>query len=182
MSITEEKLNQRDGADKTRRIIFVIAGLVAVLLIAGLIFYLKTRPQPPATLVLDQKLEGGLRAGSPDFEKYHQAIKLDEPDADYNNTVAGSIQMNLATTVRNFTGRTISGLEMKGTVTDLEGKTIKERTMVVIPSPSGIVSELENNQTARVPLAIPGFKGEESDRIEGGQAKIKMEVTAVKFK
>jgi hypothetical protein len=180
MSITEEKLNQRDGADKTRRIIFIIAGLVALLLIAGLIVYLKTRPQPPSNLVLDQKLEGGLRAGSPDFEKYRQSIKLDEVDADYSNTIAGSIQMNLAATARNFTGRTINGLEVKGIVTDLEDKTIKERTMVVIPS--GVVSELENNQTARVPVTIPGFKGEESDRIESGQAKIKMEVTAVKFK
>jgi hypothetical protein len=180
MSITEEKINRRDGADKTRRIIFIVAGLIAIGLIVGLIVYLKRRPEPPPATVLDQKLEGGLRAGSPDFEKYRDLIKLDEPEADYSDTVAGGIQMRLATTVRNFTGRTINGLEMKGTVTDLDGKTIKDRTMVVIPS--GAISELENNQTARVPIPIPGFKGSDSALIESGQAKIKVEVTAIKFK
>lgn len=180
MSITNEEINQRDGADKTRRIIFIIAGVIAALLIAGLIGYLKRRPEPQSATVLDQKMEGGLRAGSPDFEKYRDLIKLDEPEADYSDTVAGGIQMRLATTVRNFTGRTINGLEMKGIVTDLDGKTMKDRTMVVIPS--GLITELENNQTARVPIPIPGFKGDDSARIESGQAKIKMEVTAIKFK
>lgn len=180
MSITDGEINRGGAADKTRRTIFIVAGLIAALLIGGLVYYLKTRPEPRPAVVLDQKLEGGLRAGSPDFERYQGLIKLDEPVADYSNTVSGSIQMRLATTVRNFTGHTIGGLEMKGSVTDLDGKTIKERTMVVIPS--GEIDELENNNTARVPINIPGFTGEDSDKIESGMAKIKMEVTAVKFK
>jgi hypothetical protein len=182
MSITGESLKQQDEAGKTRRTVFIIAGVIAVLLVAGLVIFLKTRPEPKPSVVLDQKLEGGLRAGSPEFEKYRDSIKVDIPEAEYQNTLAGGIQMNLATTVRNFTGRTITGLEMKGTVTDLDGKPIKDRTMVVIPSPSGAFEELENNGTARVPISIPGFQGADADKIESGQAKIKMEITAVKFK
>lgn len=180
MSYTGFEGSKQDAPDKTRRIIFIVAGLIAIALIAGLVVYLKTRPQPQPAAILDQKLDGGIRAGSPEFEKYRELIKLDEVDAEYSNTVASGIQMRLATTVRNFTGRTINGLEMKGSVTDLNGKPIKERTMVVIPS--GAIDELENNQTARAPITIPGFKGEDSDRIESGQAKIKMEITAIKFK
>ena len=180
MAITDEQ-NKRD-ADHSRRNIFVIAGLVAALLIAGLIWFLKTRPEPqPAGVPVDQKLEGGLRAGSAEFDKFRDLIKLDnEPIAEYANSVAGDIQMNLATTVRNFTGRTINGLEMRGAVVDFEGKVLKERTKIVIPS--GSISELENNGTAKVPISIPGFRGDDKTKIEGGQAVVKMEVTAIKFK
>jgi hypothetical protein len=181
MSITGEKSVGRDSEERSRRAIFVVAGLVALLLIGGLIGFLKTRPAPPTPgAVADPKLEGALRAGSPDFDKYREMIKVDEPIADYANSVAGDIQMNMATTVRNFTGRTISGLEMRGAVVDFEGKPIKERTKIVIPS--GALAELENNQTARTPIAIPGFRGDDKSKVEGGQAVIKMEVTAIKFK
>ena len=178
MSISGEKIGE---ADRSRRAIFMIAGLVAILLVVGLIVFLKTRPEPqPAGAPVDQKLEGGLRAGSPDFEKFRDLIKMDEPIADYADSVAGDVQMNLGTTVRNFTGRTISGLEMKASVVDFEGKPIKERTKIVIPS--GAVTELENNGTAKAPIAIPGFRGDDKAKIEGGQAVIKMEITAIKFK
>lgn len=182
MAITDEVNDRRDAADNSRRTIFIIAGLVAILLAAGLIYFLKTRPEPqPAGAPVDQKLEGGLRAGSPEFEKYRELIKLDgEPLAEYANSIAGDIQMNLATTVRNFTGRTISGLEMRGSVVDFDGKVIKERTKIVIPS--GSLPELENNGVVKVPISIAGFRGPDKEKVEGGQAVVKMEVTAIKFK
>lgn len=181
MSITDDRGNQRDASDRSRRAIFIVAGLVGLLLIVGLIVYLNTRPEPPpAGVIVDQKLEGGLRAGSPDFEKNRDLIRMDAPIADYSNTVAGDVQMVLATTVRNFTGRTINGLEMRGAAVDFDGKTIKERILVVIPG--GGVSELEHNGTARVPITISGFIGDNKAKIEAGQAVIKMEVTAIRFK
>ena len=181
MAITDEGNDRRDAADSSRRTIFIIAGLVAVLLAVGLIYFLKTRPEPQAPgAPVDQKLEGGLRAGSPEFEKYRELIKLDEPIADYADSVAGDVQMNLATTVRNFTGRTISGLEMRGALVDFDGKPIKERTKIVIPS--GSLAELENNGVAKAPIALPGFRGADKAKVEGGQAVVKMEITAIKFK
>jgi hypothetical protein len=182
MSITGENNNQRDdAANSSRRTVFVIAGLVAVLLVAGLVVFLKTRPEPqPAGAVADQKLDGAMRAGAPEFDKYRDLIKLDPPIADYADSVAGDVQMNLGTTVRNFTGRTISGLEMRGAVVDFEGKPIKERTKIIIPS--GSLSELENNGVARAPIAIAGFRGDDKARVEAGQAVIKMEITGIKFK
>ena len=182
MSITDEKLSGRDASDGSRRTIFMIAGLVALLLIAGLIYFLKTRPEAkPVSGPVNQTLENGLRAGAEEFDKSRELIKLDEPEAVSQGNVAGGLEMVLATTVRNFTGRTLSGVEMKGTVTDLEDKPLKERVMVVIPSAG--LTELENNKTARVKITIPGFSSaEDKARIESGQAKIKMEVTGVRFK
>lgn len=182
MSIIDEKPNQRDETDRSRRAVFIVAGLVALLLVAGLVVFLKTRPEPkPASGPANQTLEGGIRAGSAEFEKYRELIKPDEPEAVSQGNVAGGLEMVLATTVRNFTGRTLSGLEVKGTVTDLEDKPLKDRTMVVIPSAG--LTELENNKTARVKITIPGFtKQEDKDRIDSGQAKIKMEITAMRFK
>ena len=179
MAITSE--SGRRDADGPRRTIFIIAGVIAAVVAVGLIYFLKTRPEPkPGGLPVEEKLEGGLRAGSPEFDKARDLLKLDEPIADYANSLSGDVQMRLATTVRNFTGRTITGLEMRGSVTGLDGKLIKDRTKIVIPS--GSLTELENNGTARVPIPIPGFRGEDKAKIEAGQATIKMEVTAIKFK
>lgn len=182
MSITDETPNRRDDSDRSRRAVFIVAGLVALVLVAGLIVFLKTRPEPkPVSGPANQTLENGLRAGSAEFDKIRELIKWDEPEAVSQGNVAGGLEMVLATTIRNFTGRTLSGVEMKGTVTDLDDKPLKERTMIVIPSAG--LAELENNKTARVKITIPGFnKQEDKDRIDSGQAKIKMEVTAVSFK
>jgi len=181
MSITGEESKPGGETDRSRRTIFLIAGLVAVLLVGGLIAFLKTRPEPtPPGAPVDQRLEGGIRAGTPEFEKYRELINLDPFIAEYADSVAGDVQLNLATTVRNFTGRTITGLEMRGALNDFEGKPIKERTKIVVPS--GSLTELENNGTAKVPIALPGFRGDDKLKIETGQGVVVMEVTAVKFK
>ncbi|HEX8709883.1 MAG TPA: hypothetical protein VF723_16700 [Pyrinomonadaceae bacterium] len=175
MSITEQKINAGDEGNRTRRIIFAVFGLIALLLIGALVLYLTRRPATPAsTGPVQQHLEGAIRAGSPEFEKYRDLIRLDQPDAFEADRVAGDIVMDLTTTVRNFTDRTISGLEMRGTVVDLEGKPIKERTVIIIPSEGQ--PELENSKTTRVKITIPGFSKTDV------RANIKMEVTGFKFK
>jgi hypothetical protein len=84
--------------------------------------------------------------------------------------------MTLTTTVRNFTGKTIDGLEIRGSVVDLEGNTVKDRTVVVIPGVAQGVDSLEPNKTLAVPILLEGMS-KEADR-----ANIKMEVTAIRFR
>jgi hypothetical protein len=81
--------------------------------------------------------------------------------------------MTLHTTVRNLTGRTITGLEMHAAVVDHQNQPVKERTMVIIP---GRLSELEPNKTLYVPITLDGM-GDDDDR-----ANIKMEVTGFTLK
>ena len=174
MSTTEQNLNK---PERSRNIPFIISAIVGVLLIAGLFIYFKTRPAPPPyTGPPQQRLEGALRAGSPEFEQVKQRIGVDEPEATEGGRVVGDIVMTLTTTVRNFTGRTISGLEMRGAVVDLEGKPIKERYVIVVPNAPKNFTELENNRTLPVSITIEGFS--KSDV----RANIQMEVTGVKFK
>ncbi|MGZ8845555.1 MAG: hypothetical protein ACXW3C_03740 [Pyrinomonadaceae bacterium] len=152
--------------DKSRRTLIIVIAIVAAVLIGG-VFYLLMKstagpPGPPA------RLEGAIREGSPEFEKYKKLIALDEPEADQATSVLGGLQMSLRTTVRNFTGRAITGLEMRAAVVDHQGQPVKERTVVVIP---GQRDELEPNKTMTVNVKVDGMK-ESDDR-----ANIKMEVT-----
>jgi hypothetical protein len=151
--------------DKSRRTLIIVIAVVAAILIGGF-FYLLLRntatPTPPPTLA------GAIRPGSPDFEKYSKLIVLDEQEADEAKRALGDTVMSLHATVRNLTGRTITGLEVKGTVVDHDNKPVKERTMVVIP---GRQSELDPNKTMKVAVLLEGFT-DSDDR-----ANIRMEVT-----
>ena len=151
--------------DKSRRTLIIVFAIVAAVLIGGF-FYLLLRktvaPPPPATL------QGAIRPGSPDWDKYNKLIVLDEQEADEAKRALGDTVMSLHATVRNLTGRTINGLEIKGAVVDHDGRSVKERTIVVIP---GRQAELEPNKTMKVALMLEGFS-DSDDR-----ANIKLEVT-----
>jgi hypothetical protein len=170
MSTTPQNIAE---AESSRRTVFIIIGIVSLLLIGGLV-YLMTRPEKGGGAA-QQRLEGEgvLRAGAPEFEKARSGIVLDKPEATEATRAIGDIVMTLTTTVRNFTGRTINGLEMYAAVVDSQGKPVKERTVIIIPVRQ---PELEPNKTMEVPVMLEGMK-KTDDR-----ADIKMEVTAVKFK
>jgi hypothetical protein len=157
--------------DKSSRAIIIVVALIAAFLIGGLFYLLmrkSMRENPPL------RLDNAIRAGSPDFEKYKKLIGLDDPEADESPRALGDIVMTLHTTARNFTGRTITGLEVHAAVVDHQNQPVKERTVVVIPLPDR--DELEANKTMFVGVRLEGMT-ESDDR-----ANIKMEVTAFRFK
>src|SRR5213076_2505802 len=133
----------------------IVVAIIAALAIGGF-FYILMRKSvatgPPPTL------QGAIRQGSPDWDKYLKLIALDDPEADEAKRALGDTIMTLHTTARNFTGRTITGLEMRSAVVDHDGKVVKERTVVVIP---GRQPELEPNKTMRVSILIDGFTDED---------------------
>ena len=114
-----------------------------------------------------------VRAGSPDFEKYQQLIKIDDLEADQAARPIGDIVMTMRATVRNFTGRTLNGLEVYAAVVDLEGKPVKERTVILIPVRQ---QELDNNQTMKAQVLLEGISKNAT------LANIKMEVIGFSFK
>jgi hypothetical protein len=174
MSITEQNIHKESSRN---RLPLIVAAVAAVLLIAGLIYYQRTRPaSTPYVGPPQQRLEGALRAGSPEFDQAMKLVGVDEPEADEGARVVGDIVMTLRTTVRNFTGRTLSGIEMRAAVVNLEGKPIKERYVIVVPNNAKSIAELENNKTLPVSVTIEGFS--KSDV----RANIQMEVTGLKFK
>ena len=157
--------------DKPRRTLIIVVAIIAAILIGG-VFYLLMRetaaPDTPVTLA------DAIRSGSPEFDQYRAKIALDRPEASQSTNVLGGFQMTLETTVRNFTGRTITGLEIRAAVLNSEGGVLKDRTMVVIPSAKR--TEIDPNKTMFVTIPISGMK-ESDDR-----ASLWMEVTAFKLK
>jgi hypothetical protein len=169
MVTSEQQL--ANGDDSRRKIIIVVA-IVAAVLVAGL-FYLLMRAGGSAVST-PVRLEGAIRAGSPEFEKYGKLIVCDEPEADQAGRALGDIVMTLRTTVRNFTGRTINGLEVWAAVVDHQGKPVKQRTVVVMPNDRR--SELEPNKTMVVEVVLDGMSNTDD------RANIKMEVAGFRFK
>lgn len=165
--------SQREIADDdSRRKIIIVVAVIAAILFAGL-FYLLMRasvgpPSPPA------RLEGAIRPGSPDWDKYSKLIVLDDPEADEAKRPLGDIVMTLQTKVRNFTGKTINGLELRAAVVDQQGKAVKESTQVFIPSSAR--TELLHNQNMVAPIRLEGMT-DADDR-----ANIKMELTGFRLK
>jgi len=147
-----------------------MVAVVAGIAIAGL-FYLLMRASGGGTV--EPTLENAIRAGAPEFEQYRSRIVLDDPEADEAKRALGDIVMSLHTTARNFTGRTIDGLEVKAAVVDHQGNPVKQRTVVVIPAKQ---AELQPNKTMLIQVMLDGMT-ESDDR-----ANIKMETTAFRFK
>jgi hypothetical protein len=156
-------------SESHRTLIIVVA--VAAAVVIALFFYVLLRSSGGSAA--ESGLQGAIRQGSPEFEQYRARIVLDDPEAEEAKRALGDTVMSLHTTVRNFTGRTLNGLEVRAAVIDHQGKVVKERTIVVIPIRQ---SELEPNRTMNVAVMLEGMS-DADDR-----ANIKMEVTGFKFK
>lgn len=156
---------------ESRSTIIIIVAIGAAVVIA-LFFYVLMR-SGSSTAVGEPTLQGAIRAGSAEWDQYRPRIVLDEPEADEAKRALGDIVMSLHTTIRNFTGRTLNGLEIRAAVVDHQGKAVKERTVIVVPTRQ---AELEPNKTMNVQVMLEGMS-DTDDR-----ANIKMEVTGFKFK
>ena len=165
---TPEKHEDDDGS---RRKVIIVVAVIAGVVIAGL-FYFLMRSSSGVREV--QTLPGAFRAGSAEFTQHQPRIVLDGPEATEAKRALGDIVMSLQTVARNFTGKTLSGLEIKGSVVDREGKPVREQTVVVIPTPQ--YPELAPNRTMPVFVRLEGMT--DSDV----RANIKMEVTGFRFK
>lgn len=168
MSTIERQIPDEDSS---RRKVIIIVALVAAIIIA-IFFYFLMRAS--SSVRVEPTLAGAVRAGAPEFEQYKSKISVDEPvDATESKRALGDIVMNLQTNVRNFTGRTLKGLEVKGMVVDHQGQPVNQKTVVVIPTQQ---AELENNRTVAVNIMLEGMT-DQDDR-----ANIKVEVTGFIFK
>ncbi len=162
---------QIPDADDSRRKIIIIVAVIAAIAIAGLFYLLMSAV---GTNTQEPTLQGAIRAGAPEFAQYQSRIVLDPPEADEAKQALGGIVMNIWSIAHNFTGRTLTGLEVKASVVEQQGKPVKERTIVVLPN--GQQAELEQNRAMLARVRIDGFS--DSDL----RANIKMEVTGFRFK
>src|SRR4026208_658240 len=167
MAVTDRKIE----TGESNRTLIIIVAVVAAIVIAGLFYGLMRLGSSGRRAEVG--LQGAIRAGSPQFEEYKSKIVRDDPEATEAKRALGDIVMSLQTTVRNLTGKTITGLEIRAAVVDYQGQPIKQRTVVVIPTRQ---PELAPNKTMPVQVLLDGMSDTDA------RANIKMEVTAFKFK
>jgi hypothetical protein len=167
MAVSDKRL---EGSESNRTLIIIVAIAAAVVIAVFFGVLLWAVSSGPTGEVA---LQGAFRAGSPEFEKNKPNIVLDTPEGWEGKRALGDLTMSLKTTVRNLTGKTLNGLEIKGSVVDYEGKPVKEKTLVFIPTKQ---AELAPNKTMQVQMMLDGMK--DSDP----RANIRMEVTGFKFK
>jgi len=163
--------DRRIEASESNRTLIIIVAVAAAVVIA-LLFYVLMRAGGSGRAT-EPALQGGIRAGSPQFEEFNSRIILDAPEATEAKRALGDIVMSLQTTVRNFTGKTLNGLEIRAAVVDYQGQPVKQRTVLVIPTRQ---PELAPNKTMQVQVMLDGMSDTDA------RANIKMEVTGFKFK
>jgi len=160
---------QLTESEDSRRVVIIVVAIVAAVAIAALFYFLMRsswgNPSQPT-------LEGAFRAGSPEFAQFQPRIVLDPPEAYESKQALGGIVMRLETVAHNFSGKTLTGLEVTGYVVDHQGQPIRQRPVIVIPAKQ---PELENNRGVAVVVMLEGMT-DKDDR-----ANIKMEVTGFKF-
>jgi len=162
--------DRRIESTETNRTLIIGVAVVAAILIAGLFYGLMRLGGGGGG---PTGLQGAIREGSPQFAENKKNIVLDDPEATEAKRALGDITMTLQTTVRNLTGKTLSGLEIRAAVVDYEGKPVKQRAVVVVPTK---VPELAPNKTLPVAVTLDGMSDTDA------RANIKMEVTGFKFK
>jgi hypothetical protein len=163
-----------DDLEASRRKIFIGAAIVSALLIAALVFWATRSSTSGATQ--QPQLAGAIRADSPEFAQIRERLIVDFNPDDHaleSTRAIGDVVINMTPKVRNFTGRTVNGLELQATVVDLGGNPIQQRTIIAIPNRQ---PELEPNKVMEVPIRMEGFKKDDV------RANIRIELTGVKFK
>ena len=161
-------INEPDNS--LRQKIFIISGIIAALLLAVLLFFML---RPASNTGRVATLENAIRPGTPEFEPYRDGIRIDSVEATESPRALGDVVMVLSGTARNFTDRTINGLEVRASVVDASGAPIKQRTEIIVPARQ---AELTPNKTLPIKLMLEGIPQNSM------RANIKMEVTGVRFK
>lgn len=152
-------------------ILILAAAITALLAIstAGLYYLAATQ----ATSYRVPRLEGALQAGQPEFEEFRRHIAIDQLVGTEKVHPFDTVAVAMTATVRNNTGRSISGLELRGAILDRNNSSVRERTVIVVPQRQTI---LESGEAINTRILLDGID-KDSDR-----ARLVLEVTAIRFR
>ena len=157
---------RREEPDKSRTVIYVAVAVVAALLIGGLAYLARRPSEAPG----EERLEGAVRPGSTDFPGAERLVVEFDPNenAFIGPTALGPWAVTFKPVVRNFTGRTVNGLEFRVAGVDLKGNVIRQRIAINM-------DEIEPNKIHTPALSI-NFPQ------DNRPADLKLELTGVRFR
>ena len=153
--------------------IVMLAAIVTTaiaLVVAGMQYVAMT--QPSVNPNVRPRLESALRPGDSEFEQYREQIVIEQLVGKERTHPFNSLVVEITATVRNRTGRTISGLEMRGAIVDAEKSSVRERTVVIIPARQ---KTLEPDEAINVRILLENL----SEDLE--RAHLVLEVTGLRF-
>lgn len=152
--------------------VLIAAVAIAVLMIAGLAYFIFTLPTPKQEKA--EILEGAVTEGMPQFEEYTRDLIItnDANRMQEARTGLGDVVMKLSARIRNAGDRKLTGLEVSVGMVDSENKLIKDKKVLFVPKhyPS-----LDPGEEIDVSVSIAGFK-QDDDR-----ANARWKVTAIKL-
>jgi hypothetical protein len=153
--------------------ILILAAVITALLaisIAGLYYLAAT--QSDVSTFTEPRLEGALQPGQPEFEEVRRHIAIEQLVGTEKLHPFDRLAVAMTATVRNNTGRNISGLELRGAILDRNKSSVRERTTVIIPQRQKI---LESGEAINTRILLDAID-KDSDR-----AHLVLEVTAIRF-
>lgn len=153
-------------------VVLVAAAITSVLVLvtAGVIHVGATRPYRGQDL--EQRLEGAIRRDSPGFDELSGLLVVERLAAAEVPRPLNDRAVEMTGTVRNATGRTVTGLELRGVILDALSTPLRERTVVVVPLRQ---AALEPGEAINVSILLEGGSP------EAGRAGHVIEVTGVRF-
>jgi len=152
--------------------IILVAGIITsfvVVITTGILYLAATRPY--VGRIVEPRLEGAIRRESPIFEQLSEQFVVERLAA-AQAARASDTAVEINAIVRNATGRTVTGLELRGALLDATNSPLRERTVVVVPTRQ---AALEPGETINVSLLLEGIRPEAEISVPS------IEVTGVRF-
>lgn len=152
--------------------ILILAAVITTLLAlstAALYYVATTRSH--VNSYREPRLEGALQPGQPEFEEFRRNIAIEQLVGTEKVHPFDTLAVAITATVRNNTGRNLSGLELRGAILDGTNSSVRERTVVVIPQRQKV---LESGEAINTRILLDGID-KDSDRTQ-----LVMEVTAIR--
>ena len=153
-------------------IVLLAAAITALLAILTAGLYYVAMTKPVRSSYGESRLEGALYLGQPEFEEFRGQIAIEQLVGTEKVHPFDTLAVAMTATVRNNTGRNISGLELRGAILDRKNSNVRERTVVVIPRHQKI---LESGEAINTRILLESID-KDSDR-----AHLVLEVTALRF-
>src|ERR1044071_5467615 len=149
-------------------ILILAAVITALLAISTAGLYYLAMTQSDVSSVTEPRLEGALQPGQPEFEEFRRHIAIEQIVGTEKMHPFDTLAVAMTATVRNNTGRSISGLELRGAILDRKNSSVRERTVVIIPRQQKL---LESGEGINTRILLDGID-KDADR-----AQLVLEVT-----
>lgn len=125
----ENREPEQTEEQKKSRTILWVGWVIAVLFVAIIVLFAKSKPQQV------NALEGAVSAGNAEFEAYkgNIVIEINPEDKNTYDNMVGMFQIDVKAKIHNRGDKPITGMEVVGKMFDMDDKTISERLSTPIP-------------------------------------------------